>query len=78
MSELSTALVDVLSSVRSPMRPDSLVKVLFCTGIIGPNGDPIPVELITAALNELVLAGRVEKVRRHGSAAYRARDGGSA
>ena len=69
---LSAALLDVLASVTTPMRADSLVKVLHVTGFVRSSGDPIPIEQITAALDEMIVAGQVEKVRRHGTAHYRA------
>ena len=59
---------DVLSSVTAPMTPASLGKVLHVTGSVNSKGNPFPIEEITAALNELIVAGRVAKVRRHGAA----------
>lgn len=78
MTSLAAELLGILSDVTAPMRPGSLSRVLHVTGYAGDDGNPIPVEQIDAALEELLVAGQVEQVWRRGTAAYRAMNGGSA
>ncbi len=66
MSDLSAIILDILESVASPMRSDSLGRVLFCTGSVLGYGEPTTGEQIDAALEELIGSGKVERVRRRG------------
>ena len=78
VTPLAAELHNILSSANAPMKPDSLGRVLHVTGYVDGKGDPFLSEQIDAALQEMILAGRIEKVWRRGVASYRAMNGGSA
>ena len=71
--DLTTEILDVLASATTAMRTESLSRVFRAVGVVGNGGDPIPIERIDAVLEELRVAGQIERVRaRGGTARYRA------
>ena len=62
-----------LAGFKSFVDPVEMLIEPGTTGIVGPNGGSIPVEWVTAALTELLVGGRVQKVTtRGGSVTYKA------
>ena len=72
MSDLAAIILDILLSVTRPMQAGSLARVLFVTGAVVGDREPASVKQIDLALEQLVSAGRVERVRRRGDYQYQA------
>ena len=71
MSPIAVEVLDVLASSDTPIRADSLGRILFVTGF-DTGGATLSAERIEAALEELMTAGRAERIWRRGAAHYKA------
>lgn len=71
---LAAEIFRILSSATVSMKPAGLARIFHALGIVDSRGDPIPIEQITVALEELVAGGQPERLWRRGTVRYRALD----